>query len=62
MQKTYHFLGYARIIREPFKMEDENRRECVDVYCLRRVQSRAGPTSDRSDLDGEESKMHVMAL
>ena len=60
--KTYHFFGYARIVREPFKMEDENRRECVDVYRLRRVQSHARPTSDRSDLDGEESEMHVMAL
>ena len=41
----------TRIVQEPFEVEDENRRECVDVYGLRRVQSHAGP-NDRSDLYG----------
>jgi hypothetical protein len=32
-------LNYAirgRIVQEPFKMEDENRRECLDVHLLAR--------------------------
>lgn len=47
-------LGCAartRIVQEPFKMKDENQRECLDVYRLRRVQNCAG-LDDRSDLHG----------
>lgn len=45
----FGYAACARVVQEAFEMEDENRREYVDMHRLRRVQDRAG-SCDRGDL------------